>query len=74
MRNRRRIMCCLFCGIRIGAIQSAFCHKDAKIKGLKLAPTRFHGIHYFQWTIQMENEFYGRGIKELFREATNGAD
>lgn len=56
----KRIHACLWCGLRSGAVKSAFCRVDAKRLNAPLMPWR-KVTHYFQWTKMVEG-WCGEGI------------
>lgn len=62
----RRIKSCLLCGIRVGAVQSAFCYRDAKRLSVKLVWARHH-THYFQWS-KLIDGYYEKGIAQTMIE------
>jgi len=62
--KRKRVMFCLFCGIRIGAAKSPFCVREVKDLMIKK-----HRPHHFQWSWIFDGcGWYGKGINDMLNE------
>lgn len=70
----KHIVCCLWCGIRPEAVQSAFCTRDAKRLGIQLIDQKHH-LHIFHKSKQVIG-WYSNSIAEqlkpLQEEIDNG--
>lgn len=62
----KRIMACLWCGIRIGASKSPFCIYETKDLMIKK-----HTPHYFQWS-KLAQGWYGEGLVGPIRGSQRG--
>lgn len=62
----KHVLGCLWCGIRPGAVRSAFCTRDAKRVGIKLIDER-HRMHFFRKS-KLVDGWYGMPIVDQLRE------